>query len=262
MILLKESKVINSLIHHKPNMANNPKTLFFLLIMVISSVSATNTTSKTIDILQAIDEMRKANYFTFVMLINMAPPDFFQGNITFLMPKDKTLSQTLISQNDVADFLLQHSIPSPLLLEHLEHFPTGSIIPTSKPDIVLKVNNSGRQHFFLNNARIVSPNICTGNGSIICHGIDQVLESTTFSSDHHNSTFLPVPSHCPNVTTPPFVVAAPPPVMSLPPSAEPVRSGSFNNPTPSWTPLMKSGAQSILQLRDAVVAGLLLLLLV
>lgn len=209
--------------------------LTFLLILLISSVSA--ATNSTSDILQAIQEMRTANYFTFVMLINMAPADLIQGNITFLMPRDRTLSQTLIQENDVADFLLQHSIPSPLLFDHLEHFPTGSMIPTSKPDLFLRVANSGNKRFFLNNARVISPNICTKSASIRCHGIDQVLEAATLASD--NNASLPVPPPCDrNITSPPFGLAASPPVMSPPSAAQPTTSNI--NPIPSSAPSLKS----------------------
>ncbi|CAN4099175.1 unnamed protein product [Withania somnifera] len=216
-------------------MARNSMMSSFLLIWLISSVSA--ATNSTSDILQAIQEMRMANYFTFVMLINMAPADLIQGNITFLMPRDRTLSQTLIQENDVADFLLRHSIPSPLLFDHLEHFLTGSMIPTSKPDLFLRVTNSGNMRFFLNNARVISPNICTRSASIRCHGIDQVLEAATLASDHNVS--LPVPPTCDhNITSPPFRLSGSPPVMSPPSAAQPTSSNV--NPIPSSSPPLKS----------------------
>ncbi|MCD7453438.1 hypothetical protein HAX54_020907 [Datura stramonium] len=215
----------------------------FLVMLLISSVSTATDSSQ--DILQAIQEMRTANYFAFVMLINMAPADLIQGNITFLMPRDRTLSQTLIQENDVADFLLRHSIPSPLLFDHLEHFPTGSIIPTSKPDLVLRVTNSGNMRFFLNNARVISPNICTKSASIRCHGIDQVLEDATLTSDHNAG--LPAPPCDHNVTSPPFGLA---PVMS-PPSVS-----SSSNPIPS-----SSAAQSAVALSRTGITGLIWLLM-
>ncbi|CAN4100633.1 unnamed protein product [Withania somnifera] len=216
-------------------MARNHMILTFLLMLLISSVSA--ATNSTSDILQATQEMRTANYFTFVMLINMAPADLVQANITFFMPRDRTMSQTSLQENDVADFLLQHSIPSPLLFDHLEHFPTGSMIPTSKPDLFLRVTNSGNMHFFLNNARVISPNICTRGASIRCHGIDKVLEAATLASDHNAS--LPVPPTCDhNITSPPFGLAASPPVMSPPSAAQPTSSNI--NPIPSSSPPLKS----------------------
>ncbi|XP_015077884.1 FAS1 domain-containing protein SELMODRAFT_448915-like [Solanum pennellii] len=221
-------------------MARYHMILTFLLKLLLSSVStATNSTS---DIRQAIEEMRTANYFTFIMLINMAPDDLVKGNITFLMPRDKTLSQALIQENNVADFLQRHSLPSPLLFDHLQHFPTGSMIPTSKPDLFLRVNNSGYMHLFLNNARVVSPNICTKSASIRCHGIDQVLEGATLPSEHNN-TSPPVPPPCDhNITSPPFGLVAPTPVMSPPYAAQPVSSNI--NPIPSSAPPLKSAVSS------------------
>ncbi|CAH1439099.1 unnamed protein product [Lactuca virosa] len=143
------------------------------LSLIISSVFASPSGNN--DIVVAIQEMERANYFTFVMLINMVPPSLFQGNITFLMPSDRSLSRTKIPQNSVVDLLLNHSIPSPLLFDHLIHLPTNSTLPTSNPDLMLKVSNSGRRDLFLGNVRIVSPNICTHGYSVRCHGIDDVL---------------------------------------------------------------------------------------
>lgn len=243
-MLFKEPK--SKITENKPDMN---MILTFLVMLLISSVSIATDSSQ--DILQAVQEMRTANYFTFVMLINMAPADLIRGNITFLMPRDRTLSQTLIQENDVADFLLRHSIPSPLLFDHLEHFPTGSMIPTSKPDLVLRVTNSGNMRFFLNNARVISPNICTKSASIRCHGIDQVLEDATLTSDHNAS--LPAPPPCDhNVTSLPFGLA---PVMS-PPSVS-----SSTNPIPSSSPPLKSAAQSAVALSLTVITALIWLLM-
>ncbi|CAI9274207.1 unnamed protein product [Lactuca saligna] len=148
-------------------------TLIMALSLIISSVFASPSANN--DIVVAIQEMERANYFTFVMLINMVPPSMFQGNITFLMPSDRSLSRTKIPQNSVIDLLLNHSIPSPLLFDHLIHLPTNSTLPTSNPDLMLKVSNSGRRGLFLGNVRIVSPNICTHGYLVRCHGIDDVL---------------------------------------------------------------------------------------
>ncbi|KAF5771466.1 putative FAS1 domain-containing protein [Helianthus annuus] len=146
--------------------------IFSFAFMMISSVVISSGKS---DIDVAIDEMERANYFTFVMLMNMVPPNLFQGNVTFLMPSDRSLSRSMILQNSVEALLLRHSIPSPLLFDHLLHFPTNSILPTSDPDLMLKVSNSGRRGFFLGNVRIVTPNICTHGYSVRCHGVDGVL---------------------------------------------------------------------------------------
>lgn len=148
----------------------------------------------------ALGEMERGNYFGYVMLINMAPPDLMHPNITLLMPNDKSLANTnFMADTSITDFLLRHSIPWPLLFNHMEHFPTGSIIPTSTPGFVLKVSNDGRRRFFFNNARIVSPNICTKVTSIRCHGIDRVLQPALLpdSSCPHLHPPPPLPSPSP-----------------------------------------------------------------
>ncbi|XP_022747550.1 FAS1 domain-containing protein SELMODRAFT_448915-like [Durio zibethinus] len=152
-------------------------TLVALLMALFRSTISTNVPPKDQDLRFAMEEMQKANYFTFVMLINMSPlnPNFL-GNVTFLMPTDRMLSKTIIPQNAVSNFLHRHSIPSPLLFEHLQHIPTGSILPSSIPEYMLNISNGGgRRSFFLNNVRIITPNICTAGSSIRCHGIDGVL---------------------------------------------------------------------------------------
>ncbi|GMH09111.1 hypothetical protein Nepgr_010951 [Nepenthes gracilis] len=161
-----------------------------LFLAFISSVTAQDAPSKPQDLLTAIEEMQKANYFAFVMLINMSPSDQIPGNITFLMPKDQMLSNTVISANSVLDFLLRHSIPSPLLFDHIKYFPTSSVIPSSKPDFILKITNNGRRSLCLNNIKIISPNICVAGNAIRCHGIDGVLLDTdnTLSSPACSTT--------------------------------------------------------------------------
>lgn len=149
----------------------------------------------------AIEEMEKANYFSFVMLINMLESvnPRFLANVTFLMPKDKTLSRSnIIEQDSVTEFLLRHSIPSPLPFEHLNLIPNGSIVPSSLPHYTLKVSNGGRLSYFLNNVKIISRNICS-LGSIKCHGIDGILQSPSTIDDdapqnNHTIPSIPCPS--------------------------------------------------------------------
>ncbi|KZV42918.1 hypothetical protein F511_14480 [Dorcoceras hygrometricum] len=200
-----------------------------VMLLCISSISASavNLPSRSQDIVVAMEEMQRANYFTFVTLINMAPPDLFQSNITFLMPNDRILSGTNIPETTLVDLLLRQSIPSPLLFEHLEHFPTGSMIPTSRPGYVFKVDNDGRERFYLNNVRIVSPNVCTKGSSIRCHGVDGVVQPTSLPLQPNTQPLL----SCPNSTVVPPVRSAPPPpfpvvmVLAPPPSAP---SSSFS----------------------------------
>ncbi|XP_022742165.1 fasciclin-like arabinogalactan protein 21 [Durio zibethinus] len=152
-------------------------TLVLLLMLFFQSTTSTNIPPKDQDLRVAIEEMQKANYFTFVMLINKSPFDRkFLGKVTFLMPNDRMLSKTIIPQNAVSSFLHSHSIPSPLFFEHLQYIPIGSILPSSMPEYVLNISSGGgRRSPFLNNVRIISPNICTAGSSIRCHGVDGVL---------------------------------------------------------------------------------------
>ncbi|CAN8256054.1 unnamed protein product [Cochlearia groenlandica] len=190
--------------------------VFFMLIIIVTSSTRTSSPhhhdrNNHHDLSIAIEEMEKANYFSFVMLINMlhtTTNSRFLSNITFLMPKDKTLSNTNITtttnqDNSVSEFLLRHSIPSPLLFEHLNLIPNGSIVPSSLPHYNLKISNGGRSSYFLNNVKIISRNICS-LGSIKCHGIDGILQSpNTIDHDddddesptsNHTSPFVSCPS--------------------------------------------------------------------
>lgn len=197
-----------------------------MAFMIASMVYASPNISRNNDIDAAIEEMERANYFTFVMLINMVPSDLFQGNVTFLVPSDKSLSRITIPPNNVTDLLLRHSIPSPLLFDHFLHLPTNSMLPTSNPELMVKVNNSGRRGLFLGNVRIVSPNVCTHGYSVRCHGIDSVLNV----DDEQRG--LPLSVSCPRIISPiplpitvPAAAAAPslaPP--SLAPAADPPQS--------------------------------------
>ncbi|KAL2226814.1 UNVERIFIED_CONTAM: hypothetical protein Sindi_2040100 [Sesamum indicum] len=205
---------------------------------LISSATATNQ-----DMAVAIDEMQKANYFTFVMLINMVPSHLIQPNITFLMPNDRVLSQTDVAPTSVVDFLLRHSIPSPLLIDHLQHFPTGSMIPTSKSGFFLNVTNEGRRQFFLNNVRIISPNICTKGSSIRCHGIDGVVQPRMISQPSRppsSSSTCPKPTVAPEAAAP---LPAPSPPLSASPVGDlsPVPPPSDVSPTKSSSPETSNG---------------------
>ncbi|XP_047966202.1 FAS1 domain-containing protein SELMODRAFT_448915-like [Salvia hispanica] len=155
-------------------------TLTTILTLTIS-LSTAAAAAMSQDIAAATQEMQKANYFTFVMLLHMAPPEAFRGgNVTFLMPNDKTLAAAGAAVGGgggaVLDFLLRQSIPSALLFDHLERFPTGTMIPASKPGFMYRVSNGGRRRYFLGNVRVTSPNICTRGYSVRCHGVDGVAE--------------------------------------------------------------------------------------
>lgn len=185
--------------------------LAILLGALVSPATPMETPSSSgnqnLDLLGAIEEMQRANYFTFVTLINMASLGRkIQGNVTFLMPNDRMLSRTVMPQGSVFEFLLRHSIPSPLLFDYLEHIPTGSIIPSSFPGYVLRIINNGRRNFSINNVKIISPNICMAGPSIRCHGIDGVLLPTKMKENDTSTS--PFPS-C-SSSSPPAAVGRPP----------------------------------------------------
>ncbi|XP_013619599.1 PREDICTED: putative fasciclin-like arabinogalactan protein 20 [Brassica oleracea var. oleracea] len=180
--------------------------ILFFILFIITTISTGAQKSphhgNNHDLSIAIEEMEKANYFSFVMLINMlhSTNPRLLANITFLMPRDKPLSRSnIIQQDSISEFLLRHSIPSPLLFEHLNLIPNGSIVPSSLPHYTLKVSNGGRLNYFLNNVKIISRNICT-LGSIKCHGIDGILPSPSAINDdsprdnNHTSPFISCPS--------------------------------------------------------------------
>ncbi|CAL0312277.1 unnamed protein product [Lupinus luteus] len=202
--------------------------VFLLLLMLFSSVTPTEINQ---DLVAATKEMQKANYFTFVMLINMSPFDTrLEGNVTFLMPNDRMLANMVLQEGSISSFLLRHSVPSPLIFETLEQFPTGSIIPSSMPNCMLRVSNYGRRNFVLNNVKIISRNICTAGSSIRCHGIDGVL-SEDCVSNNNSSVLKPT---CSNSTYPSCMASPPIPAPTLPsPPTRANLSPTFGAPSPS-----------------------------
>lgn len=201
-----------------------------LVIIVTSSTRAQKSPpmGNNHELSVAIEEMEKANYFSFAMLINMLQTvnPRFLANVTFLMPKDKTLARSnIIQQDSVTEFLLRHSIPSPLLFEHLNLIPNGSLVPSSLPHYTLEISNGGRLNYFLNNVKIISRNICT-LGSIKCHGINGILTSPSTIDDdsprnNHTLPFISCPSshndsddNNHNSSRPAHTFTAPPPANS------------------------------------------------
>ncbi|XP_057420823.1 FAS1 domain-containing protein SELMODRAFT_448915-like [Lotus japonicus] len=191
-----------------------------LLLLLISSVTPTDNQN----LLAATEEMQRANYFTFVMLVKMSQPDTrLEGNVTFLMPNDRMLANMNLQEGYVSSFLLRHSIPSPLLFGTLEQFPTGTTIPTSLPNCMLRISNNGRRNFALNNVKIISPNLCVAGSSIRCHGIDGVISESCISVyNNYSAPLAPSPIPCPNITDPSYKASPPIPSPSLP-SAPPSR---------------------------------------
>lgn len=181
------------------SMTNNMFMVIFLTLILILSATSTEMVARNEDLVAATREMQRANYFTFVMLINMSPPDTrLVGNVTFLMPNDRMLANMVLQEGSVSDFLLRHSIPSPLLFEVLGQFPTGTTIPTSLPNCMLRVSNNGRKNYVLNNVKVISPNLCVAGSSIRCHGIDGILSEVCTSVGNYS---VPSPT-CVNSTEP------------------------------------------------------------
>ncbi|OMP08847.1 hypothetical protein COLO4_06064 [Corchorus olitorius] len=235
-------------------MATHIIPLVVLFLAVFQLITCTDIPPDDQDLRVATEEMQKASYFAFVMLINMFPLDRkFQGNVTFLMPNDRMLSKTIIPESEVSAFLYRHSIPSALFLEDLLHIPTGSILPSSEPEYMLNISNGGgRRSFFLNNVKIISPNICTAGSSIRCHGINGVLSAAKLLGS--NTT----PSTCSNSTA---SAASASPVASPPFPFVPF-SHDFKVPSPQpsdSSPHDSSGAAQLLSDSQLLkFAGLLL----
>ncbi|XP_052186673.1 FAS1 domain-containing protein SELMODRAFT_448915-like [Diospyros lotus] len=233
-------------------------SLLAMAVVLISSLAASEddiVSSRNQDLAVATEEMQTANYFTFVMLINMEPASLIQGNVTFLMPNDRTLAKTLMPENAVVDFLLRHTIPSPLLIDHLLHLPTNSIIPTAEPGFALKVSNHGRKSFYLNNVRITSPNICTAGSSIRCHGIDGVVQhaTVTVTPPHDNSTSHTIRSSPPPAPPSPRWPPPQPGGVNLAPSGAPPPAGHNASPQKSGSSkLLPLGGKSLEFIQDGL----------
>ncbi|KAM6555457.1 hypothetical protein CsatB_002476 [Cannabis sativa] len=233
-------------------MATNLRLLVLMaLLSLVSSVDIPPGIQNE-DLVIAASEMQRANYFTFVLLLNMAKLDRrLQGNITFLMPNDRMLSKIALEPHAISDFLLRHSIPSTMLFDYLHHIPTGSTIPSSKRDYMLKISNNGRWSFFLNNVKLISPNICTASSSVRCHGIDGVLSLAMPMSN--STTEIASPSSIcfssPNSSPPAITPPSPSPPSSSSSSPFSLATGASGlNMTPAAGPSVsppKSGSSTI-----------------
>ncbi|WZZ36891.1 hypothetical protein YC2023_020292 [Brassica napus] len=76
------------------------------------------------------------------------------------MPSDEDLSHAGMSQESLETFILRHRIPAWLMINHMLRFPNKTLVPCSIPDKMFTITKSRGSGLFLNNARIVSPNIC------------------------------------------------------------------------------------------------------
>ncbi|WJX65073.1 hypothetical protein P8452_49774 [Trifolium repens] len=154
-------------------------SLWFILLLTLFAVGESQSTAafNQTDLQTAMSDMRSRSYYGFVILLkilNSLPNQLQSNDLTFLMPNDEDLSHFSITTDELHDFLLSHSIPTALLLSHLLHFPNGSIVPSGLPSKVINITNSSRAGLFVNNARIVTPNVCQ-NSLIRCHGISAAM---------------------------------------------------------------------------------------
>ncbi|KAF9624265.1 hypothetical protein IFM89_009173 [Coptis chinensis] len=151
---------------------------FIFLALFLLFESQPITPANQNDLQAALDDMRTNSYHGFVILLQMlnTNPTLLQdGDMTFLMPSDAELSNYVISPDCLPEFLLSHSLPTTLLLDDIVHLPTGTVLPSSYPNRTISLTDQGRRDFFVNNAKIVKPNICSSS-SIKCHGVTGIIQ--------------------------------------------------------------------------------------
>ncbi|XP_044492737.1 uncharacterized protein LOC123216380 [Mangifera indica] len=142
---------------------------FFIIVEPQCTAAIINQT----DLQVAMADMRAKSYHGFVILLkifNGTSDSLSSTGITFLMPNDEKLSGSSLRSDLLHEFILSHSIPTPLVYNNMLHFPNGTLIPSSLPGRLLNITNSGKSGMFLNNAKIVTSNVCV-NSLIKCHGI-------------------------------------------------------------------------------------------
>ncbi|KAI4319902.1 hypothetical protein MLD38_033444 [Melastoma candidum] len=108
------------------------------------------------DLHKAFRDMRTRSYHGFVILLRLmdVASSLQNSNVTFLMPDNGDLSQLSITQRNLEDFVLSHTIPSPLTMEDLIHLPNGTLVPTSLPKRMINITSHGNSGLYLNNAHI------------------------------------------------------------------------------------------------------------
>ncbi|XP_050379888.1 uncharacterized protein LOC126797278 [Argentina anserina] len=136
-------------------------------------------------------DMRKGSYHGFVLLlriVNTSIPDtLMNSDITFFMPNDEELSEAAITSGHIPEFIFSHSMPTALHLNHFVDLPNGTLVPSNIPTKIISISNSKRSGLFVNNARIVTPDVCTSS-TIRCHGISTAmrLDNSMFNSQKCN----------------------------------------------------------------------------
>ncbi|KAF8658209.1 hypothetical protein HU200_059429 [Digitaria exilis] len=151
-------------------------SLLFTFMMPASSTTAAAATSPMIsnNIATTMQEMQRARYFTFVMLVRMVQ-EKIPRNTTFLMPSDRLMSTASISESQVLQFLSRHSIAAPLKFDNLVRLPNGTVLPTRQLGDTITVTNSRHQKLYFNSIELTSPDLCHSGESFRCHGINGIM---------------------------------------------------------------------------------------
>ncbi|KAL5206151.1 hypothetical protein ABZP36_034360 [Zizania latifolia] len=181
---MMEQGARNSVIHNLISYLLLPlvpmASLFVASLLIALVVLASNTAAAPApvevngNIVSTTQEMQRARYFTFVMLIRMVQKKI-PHNTTFLMPNDRLLSTASIPENQVLDFLSRHSIPAPLMFNDLVRLPNGTIVPTGHLSQTIIITNWDHQKLYFNNVELTSPDICHVGDLFRCHGINGII---------------------------------------------------------------------------------------
>ncbi|AED93571.1 Fasciclin-like arabinogalactan family protein [Arabidopsis thaliana] len=141
------------------------------------------------DLISAMTDMRRQSYNGFVILLRfLNDTNYFRNtDITFLMPSDNDISHADITPESLETFILKHTIPAWLMINHMLHFPNRTLVPCSFSDRMFTITKSGGSGIYVNNARIVTPNVCQ-NSRISCHGISDVI---SFNQNYVSTKMLP-----------------------------------------------------------------------
>ncbi|CAN6330886.1 unnamed protein product [Urochloa humidicola] len=157
-------------------------TLGLIITHMVSASSATTVAAVpspqkvSSGIATAVQEMQRARYFTFVMLVRMVQ-EKIPHNTTFLMPNDRLMSTASISQSQVLEFLSRHSIAAPLKFNDLIRLPNGTVVPTRHSGDTITVS-SRHQKLYFNGIELTGPDVCHSGESFRCHGINGVIKPT------------------------------------------------------------------------------------
>ncbi|KAJ6991997.1 hypothetical protein NC653_015369 [Populus alba x Populus x berolinensis] len=77
--------------------------------------------------------------------------------LTFFLPIDQELTRHSMSPEHLEDFMLSHSIPMPPTFSGLNHFPTGTMVPSGLEHQLIEIKNRGKADFSVNNAQFPIP---------------------------------------------------------------------------------------------------------